>query len=149
MRKLSVVVLFILPFVYMLPVHEQKQMDWDKVQVKLQKLSGNVYMIEFVSPTGGNAGARGSTTKPGPAAYHEGREVAALVYQRRKHFINVFVWPDANGTNSTKPSESRHGFNVMKWSRDGFQFWAISDVSAPDLAEFIRLLQAGTPPQPK
>jgi len=32
-------------------------MDWDKVQIKLQKLSGNVYMIEFVSPNGGNVGA--------------------------------------------------------------------------------------------
>ena len=81
--------------------------------------------------------------------YLEGREVAALVYQRRKHFINVFVWPDASGTNSTKPIESRQGYNIMKWSRGGFQFWAISDVSAPDLTEFIRLLQAGTPPQPK
>jgi len=60
MRKLALVVLFTLPFVWTLPVHAQKQMDWDKVQVKLQKLSENVYMIEFVSPSGGNAGANAS-----------------------------------------------------------------------------------------
>jgi anti-sigma factor RsiW len=34
--------------------------------------------------------------------YLEGRQVAALVYQRRKHFINVFVWPVAAGSGSTQ-----------------------------------------------
>ena len=81
--------------------------------------------------------------------YLEGREVAALVYQRRKHLINVFVWPDANGTNSTKPIESRQGYNIMKWSRGGFQLWAVSDVAAPDLAEFVRLLETRTAPESK
>jgi anti-sigma factor RsiW len=73
--------------------------------------------------------------------YLEGREVAALVYQRRKHFINVFVWPDAVGSNSPQTIDSRQGYNLMRWSRGGFQFWAASDVSAPDLAEFVRLLE--------
>ena len=77
--------------------------------------------------------------------YLEGREVAALVYQRRKHFINVFVWPDPSGTSSTQTIEPRQGYNIMKWSRGGFQFWAVSDVAAPDLAEFARLLQVRTP----
>jgi len=77
--------------------------------------------------------------------YLEGREVAALVYQRRKHFINVFVLPDSAETNSTPAIQSRQGYNIMKWSRGGFQFWAVSDVAAPDLAEFVRLLQARAP----
>ena len=81
--------------------------------------------------------------------YLEGREVAALVYQRRKHFINVFVWPDASGSISTQKVESRQGYNLMRWSRGGFQFWAVSDVSAPDLADFVRLLQARTVPESK
>lgn len=77
--------------------------------------------------------------------YLEGREVAALVYQRRKHLINVFVWPDPSGATSTQTIQSRQGYNIMKWARGGFQFWAVSDVAAPDLAEFVRLLQVRTP----
>ena len=77
------------------------------------------------------------------------REVAALVYQRRKHFINVFVWPDASGLSSARAIESRQGYNLMHWSRGGFQFWAASDVSAPDLAEFVRLLEIRISPESK
>jgi anti-sigma factor RsiW len=79
--------------------------------------------------------------------YLEGREVAALVYQRRKHFINVFVWPDASGLTSAPAMESKQGYNLMRWSRGGFHFWAASDVSAPDLAEFARLLQNRISPE--
>jgi anti-sigma factor RsiW len=81
--------------------------------------------------------------------YVENREVAALVYQRRKHLINVFVWPDPTGSNSTQAIESRQGYNIMRWSRGGFQFWAVSDVAASDLAEFVRVLESRTPPEPK
>jgi anti-sigma factor RsiW len=81
--------------------------------------------------------------------YLEGRQVAALIYQRRKHFINVFVWPDAAGSSSTQTLEPRQGYNLMRWSRGGFQFWAVSDVSAQDLAEFVRLLEARTTPKSK
>jgi anti-sigma factor RsiW len=77
--------------------------------------------------------------------YLEGREVAALVYQRRKHIINVFAWPGSAETNSTPAIQSRQGYNIMKWSHGGFQFWAVSDVAASDLAEFVRLLQGRTP----
>jgi anti-sigma factor RsiW len=81
--------------------------------------------------------------------YLEGREVAALVYQRRKHFINVFVWPDASGVSSARAMESLRGYNLMRWSRGGFQFWAASDVSAPDLVEFVHLLEARVSPEKK
>jgi anti-sigma factor RsiW len=81
--------------------------------------------------------------------YIEGRDVAALIYQRRKHFINVFVWPPHPGYNSTQGIESRQGYNIMRWSRGGFQFWAVSDVVASDLAEFVRQLETRTPPESK
>lgn len=79
--------------------------------------------------------------------YLEGRQVAALVYQRRKHVINVFVWPAAAGANSLQSSETRQGYNMTRWSGDGFQFWAVSDVSAGDLTEFVRLLQSRIAPK--
>jgi mycothiol system anti-sigma-R factor len=81
--------------------------------------------------------------------YLEGREVAALVYQRRKHFINVFVWPGSDGSRSTQISEARQGYNMTRWSRGGFQFWAVSDVSAQDLADFVRLLETRIAPESK
>jgi anti-sigma factor RsiW len=73
--------------------------------------------------------------------YLEGREVAALIYQRRNHFINVFVWPDSNETNSIQPVKSRQGYSIMRWSRAGFQCWAVSDIGGPELAEFVQLLE--------
>ena len=72
--------------------------------------------------------------------YLEGREVAALIYQRRGHFINVFVWPSPARPASTRAMESRQGYNIVRWSRGGLQCWAVSDLGAPELAEFVRLL---------
>jgi anti-sigma factor RsiW len=79
--------------------------------------------------------------------YVENREVAALIYQRRKHLINVFVWPNLSGSNSSQAIESQQGYNIMRWSRGGFQFWAVSDVAASDLAGFVHLLETRTPPE--
>jgi len=81
--------------------------------------------------------------------YLEGREVAALVYQRRKHYINLFVWPDASGSRAAPAMQSQQGYNLLRWSQGGFHFWAASDVSSPDLAEFVRLLQARLSPESK
>jgi anti-sigma factor RsiW len=96
--------------------------------------------LDFSPPVEDLAGA-GFPLMGGRLDYLEGREVAALIYQRRKHFINVFVWPDTAGSRPTQTMESRRGYNLMRWSRSGFQFWAISDVSAADLSEFVRLLE--------
>jgi anti-sigma factor RsiW len=83
--------------------------------------------------------------------YLEGHQVAALIYQRRKHIINVYVWPDAasSAATSAKPLAPRQGYNMIRWASGGFQFWAVSDVAAADLVEFVRLLEARTGVQPK
>jgi anti-sigma factor RsiW len=79
--------------------------------------------------------------------YLAGHQVAALIYQRRKHIINVYVWPDAiagvasSAQTSAQTLEPRQGYNMIHWASGGFQFWAISDVGASDLADFVRLLQ--------
>lgn len=69
----------------------------------------------------------------------EGRTVAALVYGRRKHFISVFVGksaPDASWSGSGQTQ----GYQWTAWSKDGFSFRAVSDVSAADLEKLKQLL---------
>jgi anti-sigma factor RsiW len=66
--------------------------------------------------------------------YLDGRPVAALVYQHDKHVINLFVWP---GAGNTQPqSAERQGYNIVHWSQDGMNFWAVSDVEMAQLKQF-------------
>ena len=67
-----------------------------------------------------------------------GRTVAALVYGRRKHIINVFVEksPSENYWNGAGESQ---GYHWLAWQKDGFSFCAVSDVSSPDLAQLKQL----------
>ena len=71
--------------------------------------------------------------------YINGREVAALVYQRRLHIINLFIWPSESSPTTAAESFAKDGYNVLHWNRDGFEFWAVSDVSAGDLRAFADL----------
>jgi anti-sigma factor RsiW len=71
--------------------------------------------------------------------YLDGREVAALVYQRRLHVINLFIWPSESGRTTVVKSFTKDGYNVSHWEHDGFVFWAVSDVNAEDLTAFADL----------
>jgi len=82
---------------------------------------------------------RGFRLTGGRLDYLNGREVAALVYQRRLHIINLFIWPSASGRNTAAESFTKDGYNVLHWDRDGFAFWAVSDVNAEDLRAFADL----------
>ena len=73
----------------------------------------------------------------GRVDYIGGRVVAALVFKRQSHVINLFVWPSSDATAMTiKATASRDGYNIENWRAGGLAFWAISDVSADDLARF-------------
>jgi anti-sigma factor RsiW len=77
---------------------------------------------------------RGFPLVGGRLDYIHERVVAAVVYRRRQHIINVFVWPA--GDQEIMPVESRHdGYNVLGWSQRGLQFWAVSDVDPADLRQ--------------
>jgi anti-sigma factor RsiW len=67
------------------------------------------------------------------------RPVAALVYRRRQHSINVFIWPSAEAMNER--ASSNNGFNVIRWSNAGMAYWAVSDLNFDELQQFVQLLQ--------
>lgn len=73
--------------------------------------------------------------------YIDGRPVAALVYQRRKHIINLFIWPTANNTESNINGMTRQGWQLFHWTQGGMAYWAVSDVSSSDLQTFAQQIQ--------
>jgi anti-sigma factor RsiW len=71
--------------------------------------------------------------------YMSGRVVAALVFKRREHVINVFIWPEAapGGRPGSGPEEAlREGYHVLHWTEGGMNVWVVSDVSLPELQTF-------------
>jgi len=76
--------------------------------------------------------------------YLDNRPVAALVYQRRKHFINLFVWRAGAGTDKTLKAISHQGYQLLHWVDSDFDYWAVSDVNVNDLQTFKEQFAAQT-----
>ena len=77
--------------------------------------------------------------------YLDNRPVAALVYQRRKHFINLFVWPAAPDATRTPKTITRQGYQLLHWVDSDFNYWAVSDVNDKDLQAFKQQFEKQTP----
>lgn len=88
--------------------------------------------IDF-SPPVVDLAARGFPLEGGRLDYIGGRVVAALVYRRHGHAINVFVWPSATGAHLAK---AKDGYNLINWSEAGLTYWAVSDLNTVELKEF-------------
>lgn len=70
----------------------------------------------------------------------DGRQVAALVYKRRLHTINLFQWPSR--TRAAAPPQTRDGYHVLEWNDAGLRFVAVSSVATSDLETFERAFRA-------
>ncbi len=90
-----------------------------------------------VAPPVADLTAQGFTLLGGRLDYIDGKAVAAIVYRRRVHVINLFV---AQTSSAIEPTAARHemvqGFNIRRWTEQGLRFIAISDISADELADF-------------
>jgi anti-sigma factor RsiW len=73
----------------------------------------------------------------GRTEYLDGRPVAALVYARGPHRINLFTWPAAGQGGCAQDAPAvRHGFNVVHGRAAGMEFYSISDLNAAELSTF-------------
>jgi anti-sigma factor (TIGR02949 family) len=94
--------------------------------------------IDF-SPPVSDFAAQGFPLLGGRLDYLQRRDVAALVYRRDKHLINVFIAPEAGGDTAFKTEPSR-GFNMVRWRKGGLAFTAISDLNAGELQKLAALI---------
>lgn len=72
--------------------------------------------------------------------YVDHRTVAALVYRRAKHPINLFVFPARGGDGAVRASVE-NGYNILRWTQGGMEYWAISDVNPAELRDFVALVR--------
>jgi len=75
--------------------------------------------------------------------YLGGRSVAALVFHRNKHVINLFIWPAKENNSKPAATASIQGYNVIHWSETEMTFWAVSDLNEKELMEFVQDYAAG------
>lgn len=71
--------------------------------------------------------------------YLDGRPVAALVYRKRQHLIDAFIWP-AGQRDAPMQTAAQRGFNAVHWTRGGMRFWLVSDINRDELAAFAQAL---------
>jgi anti-sigma factor RsiW len=83
--------------------------------------------------------AEGFPLEGGRVDYAGERPVAALVYSRRLHRIDVFIRP-AEGEKAPPGHFARNGYTEISWTRDQFLFTAVSDLNTAELTGFTRLL---------
>jgi anti-sigma factor RsiW len=104
--------------------------------------------LDFAPPVVDLA-AQGFPLKGGRLDYLAARPVAALIYGRQQHIINVFIWPTPGTPDSAPQAETRQGYNLVHWIRAGMTYWAASDLNPAELQDFVTLLQnppAAAPP---
>jgi anti-sigma factor RsiW len=82
--------------------------------------------------------AQGFPLAGGRVDYLADRRVAAVVYYRRRHVINLFTWPDGSPALSDA-GISRDGYNLLHWTDGSMTYWAVSDVSPGELERFRNL----------
>jgi anti-sigma factor RsiW len=80
--------------------------------------------------------ALGFTLLGGRLDYVDAKPVAAIVYRRRVHIINLFCAPSPGSVRRATTMKSLHGFNVRSWTDNGLSLWAVSDINAEELTEF-------------
>jgi anti-sigma factor RsiW len=94
------------------------------------------------SPPVADLSAEGFPLVGGRLDYAADRPVAALVYRKGKHFINLFVWPSSSTHEFPEAADARQGYNLLFWTRGQTNFWAISDLNATELRQFADLVRA-------
>jgi anti-sigma factor RsiW len=101
--------------------------------------------VDF-SPTVPDLADKGFALVGGRLDYLDNKAVAVLVYQRRKHLIDLFIWKSNIAEQSAGLSKlSRQGFTLLSWNQAGMTYWAVSNLNENELGEFAGLVRGRIP----
>jgi anti-sigma factor RsiW len=100
--------------------------------------------LNFTPPVE-DLGAAGFPLVGGRLDYLDNRSVAAVVYRRREHIINLFIFPVEHAARTLPTSETWKGYNIVHWTKSGMAYWAVSSVSSAELERFAQLLREESP----
>jgi anti-sigma factor RsiW len=99
--------------------------------------------IDF-SPTVVDLESEGFPLVGGRMDYIDRHAAAALIYKRREHVINVFVWPASGGSATHATRSDGRGYHVVYWTNGGVAIWVVSDLALDELETFAQKLDAAT-----
>jgi len=85
--------------------------------------------------------AQGFPLVGGRLDYLGNRPVAALVYQRQQHIINLFLWPAPSNVAPGETRGTRHGYNLIHGTTADMTYWVVSNLNMSELQGFVRLVQ--------
>ena len=143
--------------VFVIPSHRQSTLTAELIDAHVRSLQpGHLFdvqstdqhtvkpwfdgKLDFIPPIADYA-AQGFPLVGGRLDVIDGHNVAALVYARRKHFINVFVWPNREKERIPDSSGSRQGYNWVATKSTDMQIYLVSDAGISDLRELKNLIQ--------
>ena len=92
------------------------------------------------SPRVADLSAIGYALVGGRLDYVADRPVAALVYARARHVVNVFACP-LQGRDASSTRIARNGFHATSWSDSAMQYWVVADVDAAELERLAAALR--------
>lgn len=75
--------------------------------------------------------------------YLDRKTVAALVYRRDRHVINLLLSPTTSHDTDVS-TFARRGYNLINWTRNGISYWAVSDLNAEELSRFCALVRTAS-----
>jgi len=90
--------------------------------------------IDF-APDVKDLASQGFRLQGGRLDYLNERSTVALIYKRREHTINLFVWPTGDADSKARTMAIK-GYNLVTWTRSHMAYWAASDLNANELTEF-------------
>jgi anti-sigma factor RsiW len=93
-----------------------------------------------LAPPAKDLAADGFPLLGGRLDYVDGHRTSVLVYKRRLHTINVFMWPAPATAASAARVTTRNGYALLSFTRGGVATWLVSDLNPEELHQLAALL---------